>query len=165
MVYLPAKGLKAMRTIHIIASQIWFGAVVCIFGFAFYCFNNTDAKVFLVLAPIIPRLYRMVVMPAALVCVAQGVVYGLFSKWGFVKFRWVLAKWVMLVLVVLCTGIGGIGQMFAILGKAQNLQTIRLSDGKLFFVFLGGQLILLCAMTIISVIKPGNKKAKVMTAE
>ena len=162
MVYLPANGMKLMRIIHIIAAQIWFGAVMCIFGFAFYCFNNMAIEKFLVLAPMIPGLYKMVVLPAALVCIIQGIIYGIFSKWGFKKFKWVFAKWIMVIFVVLFTGMGGIGQMFMILDNVQknNIQNIMLKDGKIFFIFISGQIILLCIMTIISIIKPKNKKGK-----
>ena len=160
MIYIPPKGMKVMRIIHIIAAQIWFGAVMCISGFAFYCFNNTALEQFLVLAPIIPKLYKMVVLPAALVCIAQGLAYGIFSKWGFIKFKWVLAKWILALAVVVCTGMGGIGQMFVILDNVQknNIQHITPGDGKLFFVFIAGQIALLCVMTILSIIKPKNKR-------
>jgi hypothetical protein len=162
MVYLPAKGMKLMRIIHIIAAQIWFGAVVCIFGFAFYCFNNMKADSFLILAPVISRLYRMVVLPAAMVCILQGIMYGVFSKWGFVKFKWVLAKWVMVLFVVICTGAGGIGQMFSIMSNVRqnNIQPVTLNDGKMFFVFMFGQIALLITMTVISIIKPHKNKGK-----
>ena len=156
--------MKLMRIIHIIAAQIWFGAVICIFGFAFYCFNNTAVEKFLILAPMIPGLYKMVVLPAALVCIMQGIIYGIFSKWGFIKFKWVLVKWIMVLLVVLCTGMGGIGHMFIILDNVQknNIQNITLNDGEIFFVFIIGQIIILCIMTIISIIKPKNKKEKIV---
>ena len=51
MVYISPRGMKLMRVIHIVAAQIWVGAVICIFGFALYCFNNTAVEQFLVLAP------------------------------------------------------------------------------------------------------------------
>ena len=160
MVYISPRGMKLMRVIHIVAAQIWFGAVICIFGFALYCFNNTAVEQFLVLAPMIPELYKMVVLPAAIACILQGIIYGIFSPWGFVKFKWVLAKWILAILVVLCTGMGGIGQMFMIVDTVQksNLQHITLYDGTVFFIFIGGQMLLLCIMTILSVLKPKNKK-------
>jgi hypothetical protein len=110
----------------------------------------------------IPGLYKMVVLPAALVCIAQGLVYGIFSNWGFIKFKWVLAKWILALFVVVFTGMGGIGQMFMILDRVQkdNIQTVTLQDGKLFFVFIAGQIALLCVMTILSILKPKNKTNK-----
>ncbi|MDR2477268.1 MAG: hypothetical protein LBD18_05750 [Treponema sp.] len=75
---------------------------------------------FLVLAPMISGLYRKVALPAALVCIIQGIIYGIFSKWGFKEFKWVLVKWIMVIFVVLFTRMGGIGQMFMILENVQK---------------------------------------------
>jgi hypothetical protein len=160
MVFVPPKIMKLMKIVHILAAQIWFGAVVCIFGFAFYCFNNTDINNFLILAPTIPRLYQMAVLPAALVCIVQGIIYGFFSKWGFVKYRWIIIKWLSLPFIVICTRIGGIGQIFTILENVQqsNAEIVTLSDGKVFFVFIILQIIILGIMTIVSIIKLKNNK-------
>jgi hypothetical protein len=115
---------------------------------------------FLVLAPVIPGLYRMVILPAAVVCIIQGIIYGIFSKWGFFKFKWITIKWLSIPIVIICTGIGGIGQIFAIVDSVQknNIQNITLKDGKIFFLFIGIQIIILGIMTILSVIKPNKNK-------
>jgi hypothetical protein len=83
----------------------------------------------------------MVVLPAALVCIAQGLIYGIFSKWGFVKCKWILAKWIMVIVVVLCTGMGGIGQMFVIFDHVQNnnMPVVTLHDGKFFLCLWPGK--------------------------
>jgi hypothetical protein len=108
----------------------------------------------------IPGLYKKVVLPAAMVCIIQGIIYGIFTKWGFIQFRWVLAKWIMVLLVVLSSGIGGIGQMSTILDNVQgnNIERIRLNDGKIILIMIGGQILILCIMTIISIIKPKDKR-------
>lgn len=144
-----------MRIIHIIATQIWFGGVVSILVFGIMSFNNNTSEEFLILASYIPSLYSKVILPAALICIIQGVIYGFFSAWGFVKHRWLLLKWMLLPFVILSTGMGGIGQIFTIMAKVHDgVQVVTLYDGHWFFIFSGAQIALLATMTILSVLKP-----------
>ncbi|MEL7565626.1 MAG: hypothetical protein AAGU27_12160 [Dehalobacterium sp.] len=59
-------------------------------------------------APLVPSLYSMVIMPAAILTILQGIVYGCFTGWEFFKHKWIILKWVSTVLVMLCTGVGAI---------------------------------------------------------
>jgi hypothetical protein len=161
MVKLTEKPLKIMKMVHVICSQIWFGTVWCIFIYALYCFNNNFEKnTAIKFIEIIPFLYQRAIMPFALVCVIQGIIYGIFTQYGFIKYKWIIAKWVLTIFVIICTGIGGIGQIFSIIGKINygEINVLTMNDGKLFFVFIIGQIIFLSTMTIISIIKPKNKK-------
>jgi hypothetical protein len=82
-----------------------------------------------------------------------------FQLWIY-KIKWVLAKWILTFFVIMFTGIGGIGQIFAIVGQIESnkIQTLTMSDGKIFFAFITGQIVFLGIMTIISIIKPKGKK-------
>jgi hypothetical protein len=158
---LTGKPLRVMKVIHVICSQIWFGAVWCIFIYALYCFNNGFEKEMAVkFIGIIPFLYQKAIMPFALVCVIQGIIYGIFTQYGFIKYKWIIIKWILAIFVILCTGMGGIGQIFIIIGKINNgeINTLKMNDGKTFFLFIIGQIVFLSIMTIISIIKPKNKK-------
>jgi hypothetical protein len=147
-----------MRVIHVLASQIWFGAVVCILGYSVLCFNNRDAGEFLILVKLIPELYKTVVLPFAMLCVIQGILYGIFSKWGFFKFRWITLKWIMVILVIVCTGMGGIGQIFSIIAAVEQggIRELTFYDGRIFFAFSVLQIFFLSSMTVLSVLKPRN---------
>jgi hypothetical protein len=95
-----------------------------------------------------------------LVCIIQGIIYGIFSKWGFIKYRWLIIKWLSIPFIIICTGIGGIWQIFMILENVQssNVEIITLSDGQMFFVFMILQIIILGIMTTVSIIKLKNNK-------
>jgi hypothetical protein len=114
------------------------------------------------LIEIIPYLYQKAILPFAAICIIQGIIYGIFSNYGFIKYKWVLAKWILTFFVIMFTGIGGIGQIFTIVGRIENnkIQTLTINDGKTFFVFIIGQIVFLGIMTIISIIKPNRKKHK-----
>lgn len=35
-----------------------------------------------------------IVIPGAILAVATGIIYGIFTKWGFFKHRWITVKWI-----------------------------------------------------------------------
>jgi hypothetical protein len=90
---ITGKPLKIMKMAHVICSQIWFGAVWCIFIYALYCFNNNfekDAAIKFI--EIIPFLCQRAIMPFVLICVIQGIIYEIFTQYGFIKYKWIIAK-------------------------------------------------------------------------
>ena len=101
---MTGKSLKWLRTLHIISASIWLGATVCIGMLTVICFFSLNEAEFLTMAPFIPELYRTIILPIALFIILQGIIYGFFTKWGFFKHRWVLLKWMLVLLLVPCTG-------------------------------------------------------------
>jgi hypothetical protein len=57
---------------------------------------------------------------------------------------------------------GGIGELLTVIDKINNdeIAALTMSDGKTFFLFITGQILFLSIMTILSIIKPKNKKMK-----
>lgn len=64
--------------------------VVCIGALAIVSFFQLSETDFLTIAPLIPMLYQKVVLPMALITIIQGIIYGVFTNWGFFKHKWVL---------------------------------------------------------------------------
>ncbi|MGI5910964.1 MAG: hypothetical protein ACOX6E_00065 [Syntrophomonadaceae bacterium] len=156
---LNKKGMQCLRLLHILSMSIWFGAVVSIGVLAYICFFALSEADFLTIAPLVPELYRKVVMPAAIFTIVQGITYGLFTNWGFFKYKWVLFKWILALLVTLCTGLGGIGNMFSALDKVKNSGfTGGLADGGFVLLFIALQILFMIIMIILSVFQPKNRK-------
>ncbi|MDI9480246.1 MAG: hypothetical protein QM229_05505, partial [Bacillota bacterium] len=103
---LSRTGMQWMRVLHVFSVSIWLGSVVCILGLTVICFFQLNERDFLIIAPLVPQLYKTIVMPVALFTIIQGIIYGLFSNWGFFKYKWLLLKWIFIPLIVLCTGLG-----------------------------------------------------------
>lgn len=155
---LSKKGMQWLRVLHVLSASIWFGSVVCIGGLAAICFFRLSESDFLTIAPCIPVLYRSVVMPFAVFTIIQGIVYGIFSNWGFFKHKWVLFKWCLVLLTGLCTGMGGIGQMFSVLDKVKMSGFLGgLADGGPVLFFISLQVLFMLIMIILSVFKPKKR--------
>lgn len=152
-------SMKWLRALHILSVSIWFGGVVCIGWLAFCCFFLLPEAEFLTVASLIPKLYKTIVLPFALLAIIQGLIYGFLTDWGFVKHKWVLVKWVLVFLIVLCTGPGVIGKMFNVLDKVEKSGfTGGFADGGLVLFFIALQILFLAVMVIISVFKPMKRR-------
>ncbi|SHN74587.1 hypothetical protein [Desulfitobacterium chlororespirans] len=157
--------MKYLRIFHIITAAIWLGGVVCLSGLAWLCFFHLDERAFLTVAPLIPELYLKVIMPASLLTIVQGLVYGIFTNWGFFKHKWVALKWIAVPLLVACTGIGSIGQIFLTLQKVKSDGfTGGFTDGSMVLLFMAAQVLIMIFMISISVLKPFKKKSAVASS-
>ncbi|WP_018305329.1 hypothetical protein [Desulfitobacterium hafniense] len=155
-----SRVMKYLRVSHIITAAIWFGGVVCLSGLAWFGFFHLEESAFLTVAPLIPELYLKVIMPASLLTIVQGVVYGIFTNWGFFKHKWVILKWVSIPLLVACTGIGSISQIFSVIEKVKsNGFTGGFADGGIVLLFMTAQILIMSFMISISVLKPFKKKS------
>jgi len=158
MAELKQRGMKWLRFFHFLTAGIWFGGVVCIGILAYICFFQLTEDEFLTVIPLVPVLYQRM-MPFALLTVAQGFIYGFFTKWGFFKHKWVLCKWISTVFIVLLTGLGGIVQIHATIVKVKTYGFEGgFADGGLALLFIFLQITLMVAMIALSVFKPWKGK-------
>ncbi len=149
------KALKWLKLFHILTSSIWFGGVVCIGVLAQICFFAVDESAFLTIAPLLPSLYAKVIMPAALVTIAQGLVYGAFTGWGFFKHKWIVLKWISVITVMLCTGIGAISELYSVIEKVRQAGfSGGFADGGVALSLIAVQIVIMAFMVGISVLKP-----------
>lgn len=153
-----ARGMKWLRLVHILLTSVWFGAVVCIAVLTYLCFFQMNEREFLTTAPLISELYRKAVLPVALLVIFQGFIYGFFTNWGFIKFKWVFSKWMLTLLIVLCTGFGSIGQLIKAIKTVEIYGfTGGLADGGLVLLFIALQIVFMAIMIVLSVFKPGKR--------
>ncbi|ONI89559.1 hypothetical protein ALI22I_15805 [Saccharothrix sp. ALI-22-I] len=91
------KVRKLWLVLHVVSSVGWLGVTVGMLVLALAAFDA-------------PQLYEamsllgdLVVLPLALTALGTGVVLSLGTKWGLVKYRWVLVKFVLTVVAVVAT--------------------------------------------------------------
>ena len=153
--------MQWLRLTHIVSISIWFGSVVCIGALAIVSFFQLSETDFLTIAPLIPMLYQKVVLPMALITIIQGIIYGIFTNWGFFKHKWVLFKWCLVPFIALCTGLGTIGQIFSLLDKVETSGYVGgFIDGGLVLLSISLQVLFMLFMFVLSVFKPLKSKQK-----
>ena len=91
------KARKTWLLLHVVTSVGWLGVTVGMLVLALAAFDA-------------PQLYQamellgdLVVLPLALGALATGVVLSVGTKWGLVKHKWVLVKFVLTVVAVVAT--------------------------------------------------------------
>ncbi|HEV7451840.1 MAG TPA: hypothetical protein VGO16_10725 [Pseudonocardiaceae bacterium] len=146
---LAPRTRKVIVVLHVISSvailgQVWVNAVLAVIairtpGGARAAYSFMQDLVYTSAAPL------------SVLSLVSGAVLGLGTKWGVLRFRWVTAKLVLLLVVVL-TGITIQGPLLEhlIAAPSPTAQAANLATT-------GAQLVLLAVATWLSVFKPGGR--------
>lgn len=96
---LTPKGVKALKVVHLILIMMWtIGvATMCLL----YWKPVLSGVEFLYNQRTAMFIDYALVIPGALLTVVTGIIYGVFTKWGFFKFKWLTVKWIVGILVIL----------------------------------------------------------------
>ena len=160
----PLFWRRALKASHVSLSATWMGAAVCLVLLSLpgpsvvgegivgitYCMTLID---------------DFVIIPTATAVVFTGVFYGFFTKWGFIRFDWVIVKWVGTLLFI------GFGALFlgpwidSMDGLARESGAVAFEDprygaARLNVILWGAiQTVALSALVFVSIYKPwGHRK-------
>ncbi len=162
---LGAKGLKWLKGFHLIAVSCWIGGAVALMSLYFLKNGVANGDVLYGINRSIHHVdIAIVVIPGAFGCLLTGLVYSLFSRWGFFKHKWMVFKWIVTVAAILF-GTFFLGPwetaMMEISGKLgiSSLQDPSyLYNQKMNVLFGGMQCLLLMVTLFVSIFKPWKKK-------
>lgn len=148
---LAPRTRKAVVVLHVIASvallgQVWVNMVLALFAMA-----TSDAGAARVAYTFLQLFVFSSAIPFTMLSLLTGVVLGVGSKWGVLRYRWVSAKLVLLVLTVLI-GMTVQGPLLEQLVAAPS-PGVRWAHAATT----GLQLVLLVVATWLSVFKPGGR--------
>ena len=156
-------GLKVLKSVHLVTACLWMGGSV-----------GLNLMLLLLAGPgsggelygydVARKLVDdLVIIPGAVGCLLTGLLFGLFTNWGFFKHRWLLVKWILTVFGI------SFGTFF--LGPRINMRpgvSLELGLGALAdpvyaatipALSIGGLSMAasICFMVVISVVKPWRK--------
>ena len=165
MLKLKAKGLKWLKGFHLIAVSCWVGGVVALMLLYFLKDGVTDGGVLYGINQSIHHVDMVVVViPGAFGCLITGLIYSLFSNWGFFKHNWMIFKWIVTISAILF-GTFFLGpwetKMLEISGKmgmSSLTEETYLYNEKMNLIFGGVQSFLLIVTIFISIFKPWKTK-------
>ena len=119
-----------------------------------------------VMAEILEAIDMQILVPGAVGCLVTGIVYGIFTNWGFFKHKWLVLKWVLTIFMILFGTfyMGPLVKENVIIGKAvmegggdTALYWHNVSANAVAGLL---QLILLTVVTVVSVYKPWKRSDK-----
>ncbi|UCF64260.1 MAG: FMN-binding protein [bacterium] len=163
---LNLSGKKILLSIHILLVGIWFG--VCLGILAVLIFKPTIAGIgdYHILDKTIFYLFDTVVMNITIAVALTGLIFSMFTPWGFFRFHWIIVKWVAIILLAgiiiflespSINGMAAVSDIFR--EEIQNHPEYNgFVEGS--FLYSSIQLFLLILIVIISVFKPwGHRKS------
>lgn len=93
---LSPKGLRWLKGFHLIAVSSWIGGALALISLYFLKSGINDGGVLYGINQSIHHVDMMiVVLPGAMGSLLTGLIYSLFSHWGFFKHRWLTVKWIV----------------------------------------------------------------------
>ena len=91
---LKAKGLKWLKGFHLITVACWIGGAISLLALYFLKKDVTNGDVLYGVNQSVHHVdMNIVVVPGAIGCLLTGLIYSLFSNWGFFKHNWLIFKW------------------------------------------------------------------------
>lgn len=159
---LGAKGVKVLKTGHLLFVMMW---VVGVMAMAVINVINPQSGEELYMSLYISRFIDdVLVIPGAMLTVVTAIIYGTSTNWGFFKHTWITVKWIISLLVIIvgtfyfspkldrCLEIAMTGRDTAL----NNPELISNSQISTFGAFVQAGILVL--LVIVSVFKPWKKK-------
>jgi hypothetical protein len=159
---LSTNGRRVVLISHIASAGIWLGIDVVMAVLIGTAKFTDDLQVRASSLRVLEIVTVWPLLISGLICLATGVLLGLGSKWGLLKYWWVLTK---LVLNLLLTTLVVVSLRFEVAEQAQNAslilggQTVPLDLSNLIYPPVVSPAALLFA-TILSVVKPWGRVRK-----
>lgn len=161
------KGLKWLKGFHLIAVSSWIGGALSLILLYFLKGDVRDGGVLYGINQSIHHVDMVVVViPGAFGCLITGLIYAIFSNWGFFKHNWMVFKWILTVTAILF-GTFYLGPWeTAMMDISGNLGMLALNDPSYLYnqqmnlVFGTLQCLILMITVFISIFKPWKKKKK-----
>jgi len=162
---ISTKGLRWLKGFHLIAVSCWIGGAVALLLLYFAKNGVTDGGVLYGINRSIHHVdMAVIVIPGAYGCLATGLMYGIFSTWGFFKHNWLIFKWIVTIAAILF-GTFFLGpwesNMMEISGKLGILSLgdkDYLYNEKMNFIFGCLQVFVLLVTVFVSIFKPWKRR-------
>jgi hypothetical protein len=147
---------KFALTVHVISSVGWFGAVAAFLALAVAGQTSQDALMVRAAYLAMELTTQFVIVPLAFVSLGSGVISSLFTKWGLLRYYWVLVKLVITIIatLILLVHTQPIGLLARVAAKTAVLDADLYSQQLLMVVASGAALVVLGVVTGLSVYKP-----------
>ncbi len=96
---LSSTGLKYLKFIHLLFTAMWVGGIMALLVVLLLT-NPITAEAIYTRFYITKIIDDYVIIPGAITVVLTGLVYSIWSRWGFFKHRWLTVKWIIAVFMV-----------------------------------------------------------------
>ncbi len=152
---ISAGKLKVVKILHLIVISMWVGSGLCL-GFVSWLGSTLMKSEVHSVYLLMKALDTHLIMPLVIGTLITGLIFGIFTKWGFFKHRWITVKWIVLIIQIV------IGSRILAPSIQQNASGVLTNVAFLqnqFMIHIASsvQFVLLLFVISISVLKPWKK--------
>ncbi len=97
---LGSKGMKLMKLLHLVAAFLWVGGALSMMLILTWFHPETPYEMYM-FAHTLKVIDDIMIIYGAYGFLVSGVLYGVFTHWGFFKHKWVTVKWVLTIAMIL----------------------------------------------------------------
>ena len=97
---LNPQGVKILKMFHLFFAILWIGGGLALV-ILFFSVNPANGDELYMKSRVIQIIDDYLIIPGAMASLFIGVIYGIWTNWGFFKYRWLIVKWIMTVVQIL----------------------------------------------------------------
>jgi len=97
---LGANGMKVLKIVHLFCAFLWIGGGLSM-TLLLLTTSPQESHEMYMRSIALQMIDDWLIIPGAIACLLTGVVYGVWTKWGFFKHNWITVKWILTVLMIL----------------------------------------------------------------
>jgi hypothetical protein len=97
---LESNGLKVLKIVHLFCAFLWIGGALSMLLLLLTTSPEKNYGMYM-RSLSLQLIDDWLIIPGAIGCMLTGVVYGVWSKWGFFKHNWITVKWILTILMAL----------------------------------------------------------------
>jgi len=91
---LSSKNQKWLKSFHIFFAAVWIGAGVCLIMMQSFLEANSGQMLYGINISM-KLIDDFVIIPAAIGSLLTGLIYSIWTRWGFFKHNWIIVKWII----------------------------------------------------------------------
>lgn len=159
------KAQRWLKIVHILLAALWLASAIILVLVPLVVKPDKGNTIYGVMLTL-KFIDDFVIIPAANGCLLTGLIYSIWTHWGFFKHRWILVKWIITLYGIIVGTIWLGPWMNAMTATAGEIGSAALSDPvfmdhRFMNILWGGiqATTLLFALTI-SILKPWKKQSK-----
>lgn len=155
---------KWLKSFHVLSAAVWITCGIVMLSFSVVSPRLKTGDQLFMLNYLTDFIDMRILVPAALLTLLTGLLYSIYTRWGFFRHRWILFKWIVTVAVII-TGTVFTGPWIAEMTELAGRDGMSVLQNSRYLVINRCQLALglcmnvsLIAALFVSVFKPWKGK-------
>lgn len=160
---LSANGQKWLKAFHSLFACMWVGAAIILTVKQFVVRVDNGGELYGIMGTL-DFIDIFIIIPGAIGVMLTGIMYSVWTGWGWFKHKWIIVKWVICLYGVIfgTYPLGPWMSSLAAISKTKGLQALQdpvfIHNQKMLFIFGTFQALTLIFAVFITSLKPWRKK-------